>query len=69
VIGNGTPMLPMRTSLSTRSGCWVTTRSAIAPPKLLPTSDAVRMSSASRKPVTWSAQTWTSYPMPSGRSV
>jgi len=41
----------------------------MAPPKLLPTSDAVRMSSASRKPVTWSAQTWMSYLMPSGRSV
>ena len=37
MIGKGTPMLPISTSLSTRSGCWVAIRSAIAPPKLLPT--------------------------------
>ncbi len=69
MIGKGTSTPPMRISLSTRSGYWGTTRSAMAPPKLLPTSGAVRMSIASRKPTTWSAQVWTLYLMPAGRSV
>jgi hypothetical protein len=55
VISNGTPMLPISTSLSTRSGCLVASRSAMPPPKLLPTRCAFSMPSASITPRVWSA--------------
>ena len=69
-----TPMLPISTILSTRStsfraGCWVATRSAMAPPKLLPTIAAGGMSRLSMNPTTWSAQVCTPYSMSFGRSV
>ena len=68
VIGKSTPMLPISTSLSTRSGCWVATRSAMAPPKLLPTIDAFGRPRLSRRPTTWSAQVCSPYWMSVGRS-
>ena len=48
-------MLPISTNLSTRSGCWVAIRSAMAPPKLLPTRCVFSMPSASISPTVWSA--------------
>ena len=61
-------MLPISTSLSTRSGCLVAMRSAIAPPKLLPTRWAFSMPRASMNPTVWSAQVSRPYLTPSGRS-
>ena len=61
-------MLPISTSLLIRSGCLVAIRSAIDPPKLLPTRFAFSMPRASITPTVWSAQVSRLYLTPSGRS-
>ncbi len=68
MIGKATPTLPISTSRSTRSGCRVVRRSAIAPPKLLPTRWAFSIPSASITAMVWSAQVSRRYVTSFGRS-